>query len=219
MRLSDYRIRSVRAGVVAGVCLGVVASASIVALDGSLVRRLSATGAQETGRMPAALLDKAPTDFAPSAAIVRGTLGAKLGSGEPEYPLMTYATFHQPGNYEAMRARISGTQGVLASGHHLATQAGYEAFRGGGNAFDAGITAAMVAKALKMDYAGWTGVGPLTYYSAKDNQIGTRVGTGPTPKLFTLAAFNDDKQDASIIRALIPTDIDVWTAALAKYGT
>ena len=58
-------------------------------------------------------------------------------------------------------------------------------FLANGNAFDAGIAAAMAAKALKMDYAGWVGVGPLILYSAKENKVVTRVGTGPLPALGT----------------------------------
>jgi gamma-glutamyltranspeptidase/glutathione hydrolase len=149
---------------------------------------------------------------------VTGTQGAKLGSDSPEYPLIDYASAYQPGNYEAYRPRVMGTRGVIASGHYLATQIGYEMFRANGNAFDAGIAAAMAAKALKMDYAGWVGVGPLILYSAKENKVVTRVGTGPIPALGTFEYFKKTGKNR-VNTALVPTDIDVWLSALETYGT
>ena len=150
--------------------------------------------------------------------IVKGTLGSKLGSGAPEYPLISHAAAFQPGNYEAFRPRVMGTHGVVASGHYLATQIGYEIFRAGGNAFDAGIAAAMAVKALKMDYAGWTGVGPLIVYSARERQVMTRVGAGTLPALGTFEYFKEHGK-TKLDTQLVPADVDVWLAALERYGT
>lgn len=162
--------------------------------------------------------DGARLAWSASESIVKGTLGARLGSGAPEYPLLSHAVAYQPGNYEAYHPRVMGTRGVIASGHHLATQAGYEMFRLGGNAFDAGVAAGMAAKALKMDYAGWVGVGPLILYSARENQVMTRVGTGPLPALGTLDHFREHGK-TPLNTALVPADVDVWLAALERYGT
>ena len=151
-------------------------------------------------------------------ARVSGTQGATLGSDAPEYPLIDYAGAYQPGNYEAYRPRVMGTRGVVASGHYLATQIGYEMFRANGNAFDAGVAAAMAAKALKMDYAGWVGVGPLILYSSKENKVVTRVGTGTLPALGTLEYFKKTGKNR-VNTALVPADIDVWLSALETYGT
>ena len=150
--------------------------------------------------------------------LAQGTLGASLGSGEPVYPLITSATGYQPGNYEALRPRVMGRHGIVASGHHLATQAGYEILRAGGNAFDAGVATAMAVKALKMDYAGWVGVGPLIFYSASEDRVLTRIGTGTSPALATLDHFLEHGK-TPLNRALVPADIDVWLAALERYGT
>jgi gamma-glutamyltranspeptidase/glutathione hydrolase len=117
-----------------------------------------------------------------------------------------------------MRPRIMGTHGVVSSGHYLATMAGIEAFRRGGNAFDAGVAAAMALKVTKMGYAGWTGVAPLILYSAGDGEIITRVGAGTTPAKATLEYFQD-KGKTDINMALLPADVDVWLAALDRYGT
>lgn len=133
-------------------------------------------------------------------------------------PFQTYGHVYAPDNVEAMRPRIMGTRGVVSTGHYLATIAGIEAFTRGGNAFDAGVSAAMTLKVTKMDYAGWTGVAPLILYSAADDEVVTRVGAGTTPAAATLQHFQAHGKTA-INTALLPADVDVWLAALERYGT
>ena len=84
-------------------------------------------------------------------------------------PFQSFGHVHDADNVEAMRPRVMGTHGVISSGHYLATQAGYDVLRAGGNAFDAGVAAGMALKVVKMDYAGWTGVAPLLVYSAAED--------------------------------------------------
>ena len=56
-------------------------------------------------------------------------------------PFHSYGPVHDADNVEAMRPRVMGTHGVISSGHYLATMAGYDVLKAGGNAFDAGVTA------------------------------------------------------------------------------
>lgn len=133
-------------------------------------------------------------------------------------PFRSYGHVYDTGSVEAMRPRVMGTHGVISTGHYLATLAGMEALRNGGNAFDAGVSAAMALKGIKMGYAGWTGVAPLILYSAKENRVMTRVGAGTTPAAATLEHFRRHGK-TPINTALIPADVDVWLATLAHYGT
>jgi gamma-glutamyltranspeptidase/glutathione hydrolase len=133
-------------------------------------------------------------------------------------PFSSFGHVYDDESIEAMRPRVMGTNGVLATGHYLATLTGMEALRKGGNAFDAGVSAAMALKATKMCYAGWTGVAPLILYSARDREVVTRVGAGTTPAKATLAHFLEHgKTDVNM--ALVPADVDVWLATLDRYGT
>ena len=150
----------------------------------------------------------APEDFASAEEGVLATIA----------PFRSHGPVHDADNVEAMRPRIMGTRGVISSGHYLATQAGYDVLRAGGNAFDAGVTAGMALKALKMDYAGWTGVAPLILYSAAEDRVITRVGAGTSPALATLDYFLEHGK-SPINNALIPADVDVWLAALDRFGT
>jgi gamma-glutamyltranspeptidase/glutathione hydrolase len=133
-------------------------------------------------------------------------------------PFGAFGHVYDADTVEAMRPRVMGTNGVVATGHYLATLAAMEALREGGNAFDAGVSSAMALKALKMGYAGWTGVAPLILYSARDGEVVTRVGAGTTPRKATLAHFLEHgKTDVNM--ALLPADVDVWLATLAHYGS
>ena len=150
----------------------------------------------------------APEEAAPAEEGVFATIA----------PFGSYGHVHSADNVEAMRPRVMGTHGVISSGHYLATQAGYDVLKAGGNAFDAGVAAGMALKVLKMDYAGWTGVAPLLLYSAAEDRVLTRVGAGTSPALATLDYFLEHGK-SPINNALIPADVDVWLAALDRFGT
>ena len=133
-------------------------------------------------------------------------------------PFEGFGHVYDAQNFESMRPRIMGTHGVISSGHYLSTMAGMEVLKRGGNAFDAGVSAAMALKVMKMGYAGWNGVAPLILYSAAEGRVLTRVGAGTSPAKATLEHFlKHGKTDHNV--ALIPADVDVWLATLARYGT
>ncbi len=170
----------------------------------------------------------------PFFALVLGAAGAGLalglftpqgtpGSGaggllQTLSPFRSYGHVYDSANVEAMRPRFMGRRGVVSTGHYLATMAGMDMLKRGGNAFDAGVTAAMALKVTKMDYAGWTGVAPLILYSAAEGRVVTRVGAGTSPAGATLEYFLENGKDP-VNTALVPADIDVWLAALDRYGT
>ncbi len=133
-------------------------------------------------------------------------------------PFRSFGHVYDSANVEAMRPRFMGRRGGVSTGHYLATIAGLDVLKRGANAFDAGVTAAMALKVTKMDYAGWTGVAPLILYSAAEGKVVTRVGAGRSPALATLDYFLEHGKNR-VNTALVPADVDVWLAALDRYGT
>ena len=85
-------------------------------------------------------------------------------------------------------------------------------------AADAGVAAAMTLKVTKMGYAGWNGVAPLIAYSADEDIVVTRVGAGTAPRAATLDYFLEHGKTATNT-ALVPADVDVWLAALDRFGS
>ncbi len=133
-------------------------------------------------------------------------------------PFNSYVTVYDNHNVEPMRPDIYGRHGVVSTGHYAATLVGIEVFKKGGNAFDAGVAAAMAVKATTFDIAGWTGVAPLILYSAKEDRVLTRIGAGTAPAAATLENYRAHGKDPAH-SSIVPADVDVWLAALERYGT
>lgn len=142
-------------------------------------------------------------------------LGAPIGLIEP---FNSYVTVYDENNVEPMRPDIFGTHGVIATGNYAATLIGIEEFKKGGNAFDVGVAAAMAIKATTFDIAGWSGVAPLILYSAKEDRVITRIGAGTAPAAATLENYIAHGKDPAH-SVIVPADVDVWLAALDRYGT
>ena len=107
--------------------------------------------------------------------LVMGQTGGRQSLVEKVRPFKSYGHVYDDNSFESMGPRIMGTHGVVSTGHYLATLAGIEVLRKRGNAFDAGVAAAMALKVTKMGYAGWTGVAPLILYSARDDEVVTHI--------------------------------------------
>lgn len=133
-------------------------------------------------------------------------------------PFNSYVTVYDENNIEPMRPDIFGTHGVVATGNYAATLIGIEEFKKGGNAFDVGVAAAMAVKATTFDIAGWSGVAPLILYSAEEDRVITRIGAGTAPAAATLENYLAHGKDAAH-SVIVPADVDVWLAALDRYGT
>jgi gamma-glutamyltranspeptidase/glutathione hydrolase len=133
-------------------------------------------------------------------------------------PFNSYVTVYDNHNVEPMRPDIFGTHGVVATGNYASTLAGIEVLRKGGNAFDAGVAAAMALKATAFDLAGWSGVAPLVLYSAREDRVLTRTGAGTAPAKATLENYLEHGKEPAHA-CIVPADVDVWLAALERYGT
>ncbi|MHB8093839.1 MAG: gamma-glutamyltransferase family protein [Candidatus Aminicenantales bacterium] len=133
-------------------------------------------------------------------------------------PFNTHVTVYDDWNVEPMRPDIFGTHGVVATGNTFATMAGIEVLRKGGNAFDAGVAAGMALKATCSDIAGWCGVAPLILYSARENLVITRTGAGTAPAAATLENYRRHNKNGPH-GSIVPADVDVWLAALDRFGT
>ena len=68
---------------------------------------------------------------------------------------------------------VHGNRHMTASGHLLATQAGYEIFEAGGNAIDAGVAAGIALSVVHSDMVQFAGVAPIMIYSAEHDEMVT----------------------------------------------
>ncbi len=120
------------------------------------------------------------------------------------------------------RPLIMGRSGVVTSGHHLATAAGFEVMRAGGNAVDAGVTAGIAINVLLFNLTSFTGVAPIVVYHAQTDTRMTLDGLGVWPELTDIDEIRrrgGDSLSEGIMRAVTPGAPDSWMTALERYGT
>src|SRR2546428_6905862 len=88
------------------------------------------------------------------------------------------------------RPTIMGTEGMIASGHYLATLAGQRILDKGGNAVDAGVAAGLCITVLHIDMVGFAGVAPIIVYLADEDRVVTISGLGHWPQAASVDYFN-----------------------------
>jgi len=140
--------------------------------------------------------------------------------------VITYGAIHEPNNVEGMRPSMYGTEGIVATGNAQASMVGYDIIKKGGNAFDAGVAAAMALQVTKMHNAGWCGITPFIGYSARENKVAAYCGVGRAPMAATPEFFMNqgfvmlpDRSEVPFTSALVPTQPDTHVAILQRWGT
>jgi gamma-glutamyltranspeptidase len=91
--------------------------------------------------------------------------------------------------YEGIRARrplIMGRRGAVATNHPVATAAGMEILRAGGNAADAAVAIAMTLGVVEPHMSGLGGDGFYHAWNAKTGISTTYNGTGAAPAAATM---------------------------------
>ncbi len=115
-----------------------------------------------------------------------------------------------------------GTRHMIASGHYLATTAGFEILQAGGNAIDAGICAGLAISVLESAYVAFAGVAPMTIYLRDSGRVITVSGLGTWPKAASCELFQSQhggQIPKGILRTVVPAAPDAWLVALRDYGT
>ena len=121
------------------------------------------------------------------------------------------------------RPVIMGTRGVVASGHYLATAAGFRIMEQGGNAIDAAAAMCFCLNLLEPQSNGIGGEVPTLVYPAREGRPVAVSGMGWSPQAFTIEWCRDNGIDLipgdGYLPACVPAVVDTWATAVARYGT
>lgn len=115
-----------------------------------------------------------------------------------------------------------GTRHVIAAGHYLAAQAGFEILEAGGTAVDAGVAACIALAVVQSEYVSVGGVAPMMIYDASRRTVATIDGLGVWPKAATLERFLGEFRGTiptGLPRTIAPAAPDAWVTALQRFGT
>ena len=122
-------------------------------------------------------------------------------------------------NYASNRPVVMGRNGMVSSGHPLASQAGVHALQQGGNAVDAAIATAAALNVVEPLMSGIGGDGFIMVYRKDDDRIDVCNGTGAAPYTATRERYLPDGIPAKgILSVSVPGLLDSWLSAHGKYG-
>ena len=119
------------------------------------------------------------------------------------------------------RPELSGTFGMVASTHWLASAAGMAVFERGGNAFDAAVAAGFALQVVEPHLNGPGGDLPLLLWDG--SRVRVICGQGPAPAAATIDAYRSLGMDlvpgTGPYAACVPGAFDAWLLLLRDHGT
>ena len=123
---------------------------------------------------------------------------------------------------QQLRPTVMATQHVVASGHYLSAQTGFQILEAGGTAIDAGVATGLATCVLESEFVGFSGVAPTLIYLADKREVVTISGVGPWPRAATCDYFHEHhggKVPDGLLHTVVPAAPDIWLTALERYGT
>ena len=121
------------------------------------------------------------------------------------------------------RPVISGTFGVVASTHWLASAVGMAMLEKGGNAFDAVVAAGFTLQVVEPHMNGPGGEVPLLLHDASKGEVSALCGQGTAPAAATIERFGELGLDlvpgSGLLAAVVPGAFDAWMRVLRDFGT
>jgi gamma-glutamyltranspeptidase/glutathione hydrolase len=116
------------------------------------------------------------------------------------------------------RPTVRAANGIVATGHHLATAAGVAALRDGGSAVDAAIAAAAVCAVVLPQSTAIGGDVFALVYDARARTVTAYNGSGAAPAMVDSLAFVHGFGDRGVKLATVPGCVAAWGDMLADHG-
>jgi gamma-glutamyltranspeptidase / glutathione hydrolase len=122
------------------------------------------------------------------------------------------------------RPLVSGTFGMVASTHWLASAAGMAVLEQGGNAFDAAVAAGLTLQVVEPHMNGPGGDLPAILWPAGREQPIVLCAQGPSPQRATIKYYRDELGLGLVpgtgpLAAVVPGAFGGWMAMLRDFGT
>lgn len=122
--------------------------------------------------------------------------------------------------HPAFRPSVMGKNGLVASGHPLASQAGIATLMAGGNAIDAAIATAAALGVVEPAASGVGGDGYLLIYRSDTGAVSAVNATGAAPRAATRERYLERGgiPMRGILSVSIPGLVDGWLIAHERHG-
>jgi gamma-glutamyltranspeptidase/glutathione hydrolase len=121
------------------------------------------------------------------------------------------------------RPEITGTFGVAASTHWIASSVGFGILERGGNAFDAAVAMGFVLHVVEPHLNGPGGEVPALIHTASDGKTQVLMGQGSAPAGATIEHYRNVGLEtipgSGLLATVIPGAFDAWMLLLRDHGT
>jgi len=120
------------------------------------------------------------------------------------------------------RPTVMGRNYAASCGHYLATAAAVKVLERGGNAIDAGVTAAMAMAVVQPNVVSFAGVAPTLIYLRAENRVVSLAGLGYWPASTDIARLISEGKGSmpdGILRTVVPAAPATHIEALRRFGT
>jgi gamma-glutamyltranspeptidase/glutathione hydrolase len=158
-------------------------------------------------------------------AVTVAVLAGEACRQPPEAPVSSSVTPSADwfSGFRAGRSVVRASQGMVASSQPLASQAGLEVLKRGGNAADAAIAMAAVLNVTEPNMTGIGGDAFAMVYWSKSKTLEALNSTGRAPKALTLEYFASNKMTSmpttGMASITVPGAVEGWVTLRDKYGT
>ncbi|HUF87667.1 MAG TPA: gamma-glutamyltransferase family protein [Thermohalobaculum sp.] len=121
------------------------------------------------------------------------------------------------------RPEVTGTFGVAASTHWIATTAGFGVLERGGNAFDAAVAMGFVLNVVEPHLNGPGGDMPAILHASATGRTEVLCGQGVAPAAATIEAYRglglDLVPGSGLLATVVPGAFDAWMLMLRDHGS
>ena len=122
-------------------------------------------------------------------------------------------------NFGSYRPVVMGRNGMVCSGHPLASQAGISVLQQGGNAVDAAIATAAALNVVEPMMSGIGGDGFIMVYRKDSGRVEVSNGTGAAPYAATRDFYlRDGIPIKGILSVSVPGLVHSWLDVHERYG-
>jgi len=175
------------------------------------------------------MIHRRPRALLNSAALCAGiallvTLAARAVPDDAPRPFTAVSGDRTSGWLPQTRSEVLARNGIVATSHPLAAQAGLQILKQGGNAFDAAVATAAVLNLVEPESAGVGGDVFAIAWVAKEKKLialnaSGRAPSGATPEHLAERGAKQKMPLHGIDSATVPGAVDGWDALLKRAGT
>lgn len=119
----------------------------------------------------------------------------------------------------ATRPAVAGLNGLVTSGHPIASSAGLQILLKGGNAFDAAAAVGAMAALGEPEMNGIGGNGFMTVYHKASGKVWSLSMAGAAPKGIVPADMTPETLNAGVKAGIVPGNIGGYLTQLQRFGT